>query len=72
LYELSERSDSESRPYYPGDDMVDWNGISLYYKGPDFQNINQAQPAGFVAETLAGYDPYNVRGSTAPARKDSS
>ena len=52
--------------------MVDWNGISLYYKGPDFQNINQAQPAGFVAETLAGYDPYNVSGSTAPARKDSS
>lgn len=38
--------------------MVDWNGISLYYKGPDFQNINQAQQAGFVYDVLHGYDPY--------------
>lgn len=51
---------STHRPYYPGDDQVDWNGISLYYKGPDFQNINQAQVPGFVYDVLHGYDPYNV------------
>lgn len=32
------RQDDPYSPYYPGDDYVDWIGLSLYYKGPDFVN----------------------------------
>jgi hypothetical protein len=32
------QADDPYAPYYPGDDFVDWIGLSLYYKGPDFVN----------------------------------
>ena len=51
------------RPWYPGDNEVDWIGISLYFKGPDFQNINEIQVSGFVYDVIHGLNPYYVRPS---------
>lgn len=47
-------SDDPYLPYYPGDDMVDWIGISTYYKGPNYQNINVAQVGGYCGSVLNG------------------
>lgn len=51
-------ADDPYSPWYPGDDQVDWIGISLYYKGPDFANINEAQPAGFFYNLIHGENPF--------------
>jgi beta-mannanase len=42
-------------PYYPGDDVVDWVGISLYYY--PFQIDNVALPAGYFADFLTASGP---------------
>ncbi|KAG0151708.1 hypothetical protein CROQUDRAFT_650734 [Cronartium quercuum f. sp. fusiforme G11] len=50
-------------PYYPGDDYVDWIGISVYFK--QFStNVNLAQPAGFCGDILTGV---NTQSHTASA-----
>jgi len=60
-------ADDPYSPWYPGDDQVDWIGISLYFKGPDFQNINEIQVSGFVYDIIHGYNPYyKQRGQTNP------
>lgn len=56
--------DDAYAPYYPGDDYVDQTGMSLYYKGPGFQNINEAQPGGFCANLLEGSDPFYAQAYT--------
>jgi len=50
-------TDDPFTPYYPGDDLVDWIGLSTYYKGPNFQNINVAQPSGYCASVMNGTSP---------------
>ncbi|MBW0541169.1 hypothetical protein O181_080884 [Austropuccinia psidii MF-1] len=46
--------DDPFTPFYPGDEFVDWIGISSYYKGPTFQNINVPQPSGYCGSVLNG------------------
>jgi len=50
-----DRGDDPYMPYYPGDDYVDWIGISVYFKQFS-RNINAAQPPGFCADILRGID----------------
>ncbi|KAA1088852.1 hypothetical protein PGTUg99_032464 [Puccinia graminis f. sp. tritici] len=50
-------TDDPFSPYYPGDDQVDWIGLSTYYKGPNFQNINVAQPSGYCSSVMNGTSP---------------
>ncbi|POW12626.1 hypothetical protein PSTT_04268 [Puccinia striiformis] len=50
-------TDDPFSPYYPGDDQVDWIGLSTYYKGANFQNVNVAQPAGYCASVMNGTSP---------------
>jgi len=51
-------ADDAYAPYYPGAEYVDWNGLSMYYKGPGFQNLNEPQPGGFCSSLLDGIDPF--------------
>lgn len=55
-------ADDPYSPYYPGDAYVDWIGISLYYKGPNFVNKNVDQPAGFVYDLIHGLNPFPSNG----------
>jgi len=51
-------ADDAFEPYYPGDDYVDWIGLSLYYKGPDTtSNINVVQPDGYCGQVIDGLNP---------------
>jgi hypothetical protein len=49
-------ADSPFSPYYPGDDYIDWVGLSVYYKGPNSQNINVLQPTGYCYGALFNYN----------------
>lgn len=51
--------DSPFEAYYPGDEYVDWVGLSVYYKGPNSQNINVAQPSGYCYGALRNHNPNN-------------
>ncbi|KAI9358874.1 glycoside hydrolase superfamily [Zopfochytrium polystomum] len=46
-------------PYYPGDQYVDWVGLSAYWKGSKsaVQNTNTAPPANIFAEFTDGVAP---------------
>ena len=57
-------ADDPFAPFYPGDDFVDWVGISVYYKGPNSQNINVAQPPGYCYGAMVNYNPNT--GATGP------
>lgn len=51
-------ADNSLDPYYPGDAVVDWIGISLYYKGPPGSDTtNSVQPAGYCSLAINGTDP---------------
>jgi len=50
-------ADSPFAPYYPGDEYVDWVGLSVYYKGPNSQNINVEQPRGYCYDALVNFNP---------------
>lgn len=50
-------NDSPFSPYYPGDEYVDWIGLSVYYKGPNSRNINVNQPDGYCYGALYNYNP---------------
>ncbi|KAJ3126616.1 hypothetical protein HK098_007371 [Nowakowskiella sp. JEL0407] len=50
--------DNPYNPFYPGDNIVDWFGISLYWKGDYPYNVNQKCPATFFSDKLnAGMYP---------------
>lgn len=49
--------DSPFSPYYPGDEFVDWVGLSVYYKGPNHQNVNVPQNAGYCYGAINNYNP---------------
>ena len=49
---------------YPGDQYVDWNGYSMYYKGPNFVNSNTNQPNGYFYNVMHGIGPYGSSGNT--------
>ncbi|KAJ3116181.1 hypothetical protein HK098_006671 [Nowakowskiella sp. JEL0407] len=44
--------DEPYNPYYPGDDVVDWFGVSLYWKGDYPYNVNQVCPTSYFADKL--------------------
>ncbi|KAL8286187.1 hypothetical protein RQP46_004675 [Phenoliferia psychrophenolica] len=49
--------DDAFSPYYPGDDLVDWIGLSLYYKGTDSDVTNAVQETNFCAQAISGTNP---------------
>lgn len=52
--ELS-RADDPYAPYWPGDDVVDWVGMSLYFWGLEYPwGENELAPAGRFAAQLTG------------------
>ena len=51
------RSDDPYAPYWPGDDVVDWVGMSLYFWGLEYPwGENELAPAGRFAALLTGSD----------------
>lgn len=55
--ELTADDDSLS-PYWPGENYVDWIGISLYYKGPSGSDTtNTAQTPGYCGQAINGINP---------------
>lgn len=55
--------DDPYAPYYPGDDYVDWIGLSVYFKQFSV-NTNVAQPAGFCSDILSGINSQTGRTTT--------
>ncbi|GAA5846837.1 hypothetical protein JCM9279_004460 [Rhodotorula babjevae] len=49
--------DDAFSPYYPGDDLVDWIGLSIYYKGVPSDIQNTVQPNNYCASIITGTDP---------------
>ncbi|KAK4055104.1 hypothetical protein OIV83_000384 [Microbotryomycetes sp. JL201] len=50
--------DDSLAPYYPGDDYVDWIGVSIYYKGTDqAQVLNNPQTPGYCSQAIMGVNP---------------
>ncbi|GAA5861372.1 hypothetical protein JCM3774_000227 [Rhodotorula dairenensis] len=49
--------DDSLAPYYPGDDLVDWIGLSIYYKGIPSDTQNTIQPSGYCSDVIMGTDP---------------
>jgi hypothetical protein len=47
-----DQNDDPYGPYYPGDDVVDWVGLSLYYY--PLQEINEPLPLTYFEDTLTG------------------
>jgi len=58
--QLTYQDDAYS-PYYPGDEYLDAAGLSIYYKGPNGQDLNEAQQGGFCEKSFAGIDPWDGR-----------
>jgi beta-mannanase len=58
------RVDSEDDPYlpyYPGDEFVDWIGMSIYFYGPQFPWHDNAIPdTGFFESCMNQNDFYNM------------
>jgi hypothetical protein len=47
--------DDMYEPYYPGDDAVDWVGMTLYHWGVSFPWLeNELPPAGALAKSMVG------------------
>ncbi|GAA5955194.1 hypothetical protein JCM8115_001879 [Rhodotorula mucilaginosa] len=49
--------DDSLAPYYPGDDLVDWIGLSIYYKGIPSDTMNSIQPNNYCSDVITGTDP---------------
>lgn len=54
--------DDAFSPYYPGDDVVDWIGLSIYYKGAyvngaTADTTNSVQDSGYCALAINGTNP---------------
>jgi hypothetical protein len=43
------------------------SGLSIYWKGPNFQNLNEGQPGGYCANVLDGIDSDSAYDSCRPA-----
>ncbi|KND00094.1 uncharacterized protein SPPG_04435 [Spizellomyces punctatus DAOM BR117] len=59
--------DDPYSPYYPGDDFVDWVGLSLYHYGKEYPWVDNVVPNPGVVEAMIGgkpnmssYDFYNM------------
>ncbi|SCZ90202.1 BZ3500_MvSof-1268-A1-R1_Chr1-3g01836 [Microbotryum saponariae] len=51
-------ADDGFAPYYPGDEVVDWIGLSIYYKGQDAaQQENEVQNPGYCHNVIMGLNP---------------
>ncbi|SCV68337.1 BQ2448_458 [Microbotryum intermedium] len=51
-------ADDGFAPYYPGDAVVDWIGLSIYYKGQDAgQQENEVQTPGYCHNVIMGLNP---------------
>ncbi|KZT52689.1 glycoside hydrolase family 26 protein [Calocera cornea HHB12733] len=50
-------ADDAFAPYYPGDALVDWAGVSYYYKGVYPNSYNVANGPGTVEAALTGTAP---------------
>lgn len=44
-------------PYYPGDEYVDWVGLSLYWYPDAVTGFNQAVPPTYFVDQILGYGP---------------
>jgi beta-mannanase len=50
-------NDDPFSPYYPGDDWVDWVGLSVYWFGPKWPwEDNESPTAGYFERVLSGGD----------------
>ncbi|BGP12272.1 hypothetical protein JCM10213_000033 [Rhodosporidiobolus nylandii] len=49
--------DDSLAPYYPGDDVVDWIGLSIYYKGIPSDTQNTVQEDGYCVKVMNGTNP---------------
>ncbi|GAA5836199.1 hypothetical protein JCM11251_007392 [Rhodosporidiobolus azoricus] len=49
--------DDSLAPYYPGDQYVDWIGLSVYYKGIPSDVRNNEQAPGYCAQVISGTNP---------------
>lgn len=64
-------ADNPYSPYYPGDDTVDWIGLSVYWKGPDYgANINQVQPTDYCTDIMNSVDPFSNQQLPEPFYQD--
>ncbi|KAJ3245436.1 hypothetical protein HK104_007956, partial [Borealophlyctis nickersoniae] len=55
-------ADDPYSPYYPGDDLVDWVGMSLYWYGPVWPWVNNTIPiADKIVQHLTGQHPEGMR-----------
>ena len=54
---LIDVGDDPYSPYYPGDEWVDWVGLSLYYYANDEGTINRPVPPTYFEDHLRGYGP---------------
>ncbi|GAA5954071.1 hypothetical protein JCM21900_005398 [Sporobolomyces salmonicolor] len=50
-------ADDAFSPYWPGTDVVDWIGLSIYYKGLNSDIENDVQPDGYCAMVINGTNP---------------
>ncbi|KXS21586.1 glycoside hydrolase family 26 protein [Gonapodya prolifera JEL478] len=48
--------DEPYAPYYPGDDIVDWVGISIYFNGKDFYGQNSLPTPNTFLDNIRGID----------------
>ncbi|KAJ3178520.1 hypothetical protein HK101_010129 [Irineochytrium annulatum] len=57
--------DDPFAPYYPGDDVVDWVGLSVYWKGyqGEESSLNVPAPGSFFSDMITGSNP-RVAGTT--------
>ncbi|KAJ3103122.1 hypothetical protein HDU96_009393 [Phlyctochytrium bullatum] len=53
-------ADDPFGPYWPGEDYVDWVGISLYWKGSDGVTANDVPPADYFEQLIFGSDTFKV------------
>ncbi|CAD6574881.1 MAG: hypothetical protein CYPHOPRED_005532 [Cyphobasidiales sp. Tagirdzhanova-0007] len=59
-------ADSPFAPYWPGPEYVDWVGLSVYWKGPNSENVNADIPDGYCYDALYNYNSNNGQESPDP------
>jgi len=58
--------DSAFAPYWPGPEYVDWVGLSVYWKGPNSQNINVNTPNGYCWDAVMNVNSNNGQQAADP------
>ncbi|GAA6041634.1 hypothetical protein JCM8097_007782 [Rhodosporidiobolus ruineniae] len=56
--------DDPYSPYWPGEEYVDWIGLSIYYKGIPSDARNTLQADGYCHNVMNGWDPSANRNMT--------